>query len=68
MLDIIEFGKTMPPNAKNPTLAKPKMSPMLQKDMEEASRIEKAPQPEPLTLHPMEGQGLQDRPTPQPEP
>lgn len=58
VFEIIDFGKTMPPNAKSPKSNK--LSPMRQKDLEEASKVEKAPQPGVLTVQPTERHEPQD--------
>lgn len=55
----------MPPNAKSPKYNK--MSAMSQKDLDEASKVEKAPQPGVLTDQPEERREPQDEPTPQPD-
>ncbi|EJT49571.1 hypothetical protein A1Q1_01286 [Trichosporon asahii var. asahii CBS 2479] len=64
VLDIIDFGKVMPPNAKSPKYNK--LSAMGQKDLEEASKVEKAPLPGVITDLPDERAGPLDEPTPQP--
>lgn len=54
----------MPPNAKSPKYNK--LSAMGQKDLEEASKVEKAPLPGVITDLPDERAGPLDEPTPQP--
>lgn len=65
VLEIIDFGKAMPPNAKSPKLMK--LSPIAQKDLEEASKVEKAPQPGLLTLQPTEQHESQEEATALPD-
>lgn len=65
VVEIIDFGKVIPPNAKSPKFNK--LSAMGQKDLDEASKVEKPPQPGVLTVQPSERHEPQDEPTPQPE-
>lgn len=62
VLEIIDFGKVMPPNAKSPKHNK--ISAMSQKDLDEASKVEKAPLPGAITDEAAERHETQDEPSP----